>query len=91
VALEAAPYGVTCNLVSPGHVDTTGQRFGFVRGVEEGAAASVDEAMAEHAERLAQSRFIEADEIAATVAFLCSDNAKNFTTENLRQSGAMLW
>jgi len=91
VALETAPYGVTCNTVSPGHVDTTASRLNAKLRVESGAAASIEEAVAKHAAAMVQGRLIEPREIAATVAFLCTEDAKSFTMENLRQSGAMLW
>jgi 3-hydroxybutyrate dehydrogenase len=91
VALESAPYGVTCNVVSPGHVDTTASRISARHLVEQGTAESLDHAVALHAAELIQNRLIEPGEIAATVAFLCSEDARSFTMENLRQSGGMLW
>ena len=50
-----------------------------------------DGVLARRETKLVQQRLIEPQEIAATVAFLCSEGAKSFTMENLRQSGGTLW
>jgi 3-hydroxybutyrate dehydrogenase len=91
VALESAPHGITCNMVSPGHVDTTASRLGTRQRGERDAGEPINDLVAEHAARMLQGRLIEPEEIAATVAFLCSEDARSFTMENLRQSGGMLW
>jgi 3-hydroxybutyrate dehydrogenase len=91
VALESAPHGVTCNMVSPGHVDTTGSRLSTRQQSARAADEPIEDLVAAHAAEMLQGRLIEPEEIAATVAFLCSDDARSFTMENLRQSGAMLW
>jgi len=90
VALEAAPYGVTCNAVSPGHLITTATRQSIGREMER-TGLTFDDVLARRETKLVQQRLIEPQEIAATVAFLCSEGAKSFTMENLRQSGGMLW
>ena len=92
VALEAAPHGVTCNVVSPGHLLTTSSTVSARLTIErEGLTVSVDDIIAQRAKATLQGRLIEPREIAASVAFLCSEDAKSITMENLRQSGGMLW
>jgi NAD(P)-dependent dehydrogenase (short-subunit alcohol dehydrogenase family) len=91
VALESAPHGVTCNMVSPGHVDTTASRLSTRLRGQRATDEPVDDLVAKHAAAMIQGRLIQPDEIAATVAFLCREDARSFTMENIRQSGGMLW
>jgi NAD(P)-dependent dehydrogenase (short-subunit alcohol dehydrogenase family) len=92
VALEGATHGVTCNVVSPGHLNTTAAAFSARKEIAQGGLkSSVEDVLAERAAALIQRRLIEPDEIAATVAFLCTDDARSITMENLRQSGGMRW
>ncbi|RWQ70199.1 MAG: SDR family oxidoreductase [Mesorhizobium sp.] len=84
VALKAAPHGVTCNTVSPGHLITTSSSVSARLRIErEGLTGSVDDILAQRAKGTIQGRLIEPHEIAASVAFLCREEAKSFTMENL--------
>ncbi len=79
VALEVAEAGITCNVVCPGYVKTP-----MVEGriKEEAAKAGVSEEKWAHDVMLAEQpthRFVSTEEIAATVAFLCSPGAASMT------------
>jgi NAD(P)-dependent dehydrogenase (short-subunit alcohol dehydrogenase family) len=82
VAVEVAPYGVTCNAVLPGSVRTaTAER----KVAEEAHAAgtTIDEAWAARAARTTAGRLVEADEVAAAIAFLASEEASAINGEAL--------
>jgi NAD(P)-dependent dehydrogenase (short-subunit alcohol dehydrogenase family) len=89
-AIEVSGTGVTCNAVMPGSVRT---RTSELRVAEEAAAAgtSIEEAWTRRAERTLAGRLVEADEVAAAVAFLASDAAGGVNGEalgvNLQASG----
>jgi 3-hydroxybutyrate dehydrogenase len=79
VALEAAEHGVTCNAVCPGHVRTPlvekqvdGQAK--AHGISRGAVIR-DVFLAEQPTK----RFVTVEEVAGTVAFLCSETAASIT------------
>lgn len=92
VALEGAPHGVTCVMVSPTWVETELMRRNVAQVVErEGKGRTLDEAMADIAAQNPQKRIIQPDEIAALVAFLCSDAAKGITMENIQITGGAAW
>ncbi|MDW6024888.1 SDR family oxidoreductase [Mesorhizobium sp. BAC0120] len=92
VALEGAPHGVTCIMVSPTWVETELMRRNVEQVVErEGKGRSVAAAMAEIAEQNPQRRIIQPDEVAALVAFLCGEQAKGITMENIQITGGALW
>ncbi len=92
VALEGAPHGVTCAMVSPTWVETELMRRNVEQVVtREGKGRSLAEAMAEIAGQNPQQRIIQPDEIAGTVAFLCSEGAKGITAENIQITGGALW
>ena len=90
VALEGAPHGVTCNAVCPGFVDT-----GMVRQDMEALARregiAVGEAYARTAALSPMNRMLQPDEIAAAVAFLCSDGARGVTMESIDIAMGSLW
>ena len=91
VALEGGPYGVTCNSVSPGFVDTPMAHSSFVHAVERGEVDSVEQARRDAIKDYPQKKFIQPVDIANTVAFLCSDSAQRITMEDVRVSGGALW
>jgi 2-hydroxycyclohexanecarboxyl-CoA dehydrogenase len=84
VALEAARYGVTCNAVAPGPIETP-------------LLMSAPEQLGELGQRLVESmvgatalrRIGKPDEVAAAVAFLASDDASYVTGETLGVSGGL--
>jgi len=92
VALEGAPHGVTCVMVSPTWVETELMRNNVGELVErEGKGRTVDEAMADIASQNPQQRIIQSDEVASLTAFLCGKGARGITMENIQITGGALW
>jgi NAD(P)-dependent dehydrogenase (short-subunit alcohol dehydrogenase family) len=85
LAWELGPYGVRVNLVSPGAIG--GERFDGV--VERQAAAtgrSPEQVRATFVEGSALGQVASAEDVAAAVAFLLSDEARAITGEDLNVS-----
>lgn len=92
VALEGAPHGVTCVMISPTWVETELMRRNVKQVVaREGKGRTLEDAMAEIAASNPQQRIIQPDEVAALAAFLCGEEAKGITMENIQISGGALW
>jgi len=92
VALEGAPHGVTCVMISPTWVETELMRRNVAQVVaREGRGRTPEEAMANIAQQNPQGRIIQPQEIAALAAFLCSEAAKGITAENIQITGGALW
>jgi 3-hydroxybutyrate dehydrogenase len=79
VALEAAPYGITCNAVCPGLVNTALSR-GSTERIAAAAGISFEEAEAMRLrEKHPNRRMVEIEEVALLAVFLCSDSAQSIT------------
>jgi NAD(P)-dependent dehydrogenase (short-subunit alcohol dehydrogenase family) len=91
VALEGAPHGVTCNAINPGSVGTGMMRKGSERRVKLGQGASVEENFELTAQAMPQKRLITVEEIAALALFLCGDEARGLTMEDIDVAGGALW
>jgi NAD(P)-dependent dehydrogenase (short-subunit alcohol dehydrogenase family) len=92
VALEGAPHGVTCVAISPTWVETELMRRNVEQIVtREGKGRSLDQAMADIAAQNPQQRIIQPDEVAALAVFLCRDEARGITMENIQITGGALW
>ena len=92
VALEGAPYGINCVMISPTWVETELMRRNVAQVVErEGKGRTAEEAMAEIAKGNPQQRLLQPQEIAALTVFLCSDLAQGITMENIQITGGALW
>ena len=92
VALEGAEYGVTCNAINPGSVGTEMMRLGSLRRIAQGGqGATVEENFAMVADAMPQKRLIPAEEIAATAAYLCRNEALGINGEAITVSGGALW
>ncbi len=91
VALEGAPHGVTCNAISPTWADT-----GFGRGWMSEIATNEKRARAEDyvSEVKAanpQGRLIDPSEVGALALFLCQEQARGMTMQDLLLSAGSLW
>jgi 2-hydroxycyclohexanecarboxyl-CoA dehydrogenase len=81
LALDLARYGITVNTIPPGAIDTPMMR----RPIESGQMGSVEQIVA----RAPLRRLGTPDDIAATCAFLCSEQAAYITGQQINVNG--LW
>ena len=90
VAQDVIPFGVTCNAVLPGWVRT---RMADDDVAEESrrTGRSPDEVWAAHAAEYAAGRVLDPAEVAAAIAFLCSDAASGVNGEAMRVALGGLW
>jgi 3-hydroxybutyrate dehydrogenase len=86
VALEAAPHGVTVNAVCPGYVDTSLTERS-IRNIVERTGRSPEEARAALVSKSPQNRFVEPEEVAALVLFLCSEEAAGINGQAINLDG----
>jgi 3-hydroxybutyrate dehydrogenase len=92
VALEGAPHGVTCVMISPTWVETELMRRNVAQLVaRDGSGRTLEDAMADIARQNPQQRIVQPGEIAALAVFLCGDDAKGITAENIQVTGGALW
>ena len=90
LAAETARSGVTVNAVCPGFVETDMLQESVDRIVEK-TGRSADETRASLASTNPQGRFIEPDEVAAAVLWLCSTGAASITGQAISISGGETW
>jgi NAD(P)-dependent dehydrogenase (short-subunit alcohol dehydrogenase family) len=90
LAAETAKSGVTVNAVCPGFVETDMLEASIQRIVEK-TGRSVGEARASLASTNPQGRFIQPQEVAAAVLWLCGDAAASITGQTLSISGGETW
>ncbi|WP_170377962.1 SDR family NAD(P)-dependent oxidoreductase [Ruegeria atlantica] len=86
LAVELAPTGITVNAVCPGFVDTPMLERSIETIVEKTGMSAEDAAASLHRGN-PQRRFIETDEVASAVKWLCSDAAKSVNGHTLSLSG----
>lgn len=90
VALEGAPYGVTCNSISPGWVETELGK-NAMREFAEAEGRSFEEYFEQVKQSYPQKRIIQPQEIGELAAFLCRDEALGITMQDLTVSAGALW
>ena len=90
LAVEHAKTGVTVNAICPGFVDTDMLEEALKRIVEK-TGRSIEEARSSLASTNPQGRFIELDEVAAAVLFLCGQAAASVTGQTISISGGETW
>lgn len=86
LAVDLGPDGITVNAICPGHMKTGRNLNGMVRRVgEEGVEAERERVAA----RIPLRRMSEPSEVAAVVAFLCSDAASYVTGQAISVDGGL--
>ena len=91
VALEGAAHGVSCVMISPTWVETELMHRNVAQVVaSEGKGKTVAQAMADIADQNPQKRIIQPSEVAALAAFLCGNEARGITAENIQITGGAL-
>lgn len=82
LAVELADRGVTVNAICPGSVE--GPRLeAVIRGQAESQGRPYDEVEREFRESSPMNQFVQADDVADAVLFLCSNRAKRMTGQDL--------
>jgi len=89
VALEVAHKGVTVNAVCPGWVETD-MSDAAIGNIVAKTKMTPEQAMRTLADQSPQKRLMTAEEVAALVEFLCSDDAANLTAQAINLDGGML-
>ncbi|MCA0035087.1 SDR family NAD(P)-dependent oxidoreductase [Mesorhizobium sp. B263B2A] len=90
LAAETAKSGVTVNAVCPGFVETDMLEQSIQRIIEK-TGRSAEEARTSLASTNPQGRFIQPQEVAAAVLWLCGDAAQSITGQAISISGGETW
>jgi NAD(P)-dependent dehydrogenase (short-subunit alcohol dehydrogenase family) len=90
LAVETAKSGVTVNAVCPGFVETE-MLEGAVQRIVEKTGRSAEDARTSLASTNPQGRFIQPEEVAAAVLWLCGDAARSITGQTISISGGETW
>ena len=90
LAVETVKSGVTVNAVCPGFVETDMLEASVQRIVEK-TGRSVEDARTSLASTNPQGRFIQPEEVAAAVLWLCGDAAASITGQTISISGGETW
>lgn len=90
IAREAGPYGIRANVIRPGGINNDRLRM-VINAVADREGTDPKEVY-DRAKRYVSTRqFIEPSELAETIAFLCSDAAKNITGQLISVDGNQEW
>jgi len=89
LALETARKGITVNAVCPGYTDTDIIRDSVAL-IMQKTGRSEEDALAEFTRVNPQGRLIQPEEVAATVLWLCSEQARSVTGQAISVSGGEL-
>lgn len=90
VALEGAPHGVSCVAVSPTWVETDMVRETARRSAS-ASGRTYDEEMDDLRRSNPQNRLVQANEVAALIAFLCGSAAGAVTMEDIQVNAGAHW
>jgi NAD(P)-dependent dehydrogenase (short-subunit alcohol dehydrogenase family) len=90
LAAETAKSGVTVNAVCPGFVETD-MLEESIRRIAEKTGRSAEEARKTLSATNPQGRFIQPEEVADAVLWLCSDAARSITGQAISISGGETW
>ena len=90
VALEGAPYGITCTSVSPTWVETEMLKSS-VEKMAKRSGRTIEEEREAVASANPQNRLVQPREIAELVSFLCSDLAPALTMEDIQVNAGAHW
>jgi NAD(P)-dependent dehydrogenase (short-subunit alcohol dehydrogenase family) len=90
LAVETAKSGVTVNAVCPGFVETDMLETSL-QNIMTKTGRSEAEARASLVVGNPQGRFIQPEEVAASVLWLCSDGARSITGQAISISGGETW
>ena len=83
IALECAQFGVTCNAICPGYIDTPLVR-GQMQDLAKTRGVSLEQVLDEVLFPLIpQKKLVDIEDVAALAYFLSGDNAKNITGANM--------
>jgi len=90
-ALEVATNGITCNSISPGWVETD-MTLDWVKKQAADHSHSWEEQLEELKQQVnPQQRLIQPSEVAALVVFLCREEARAITMQDLTIAAGGLW
>ena len=90
VAMEGGPHGISCVSVSPTWVETDMLRAS-ARTMAEDSGQSYEEVIRAMARSNPQGRLVQPEEVAALVAYCCSDAAGSLTMEDIQVSAGAWW
>jgi NAD(P)-dependent dehydrogenase (short-subunit alcohol dehydrogenase family) len=90
LARELGPHQIRVNAILPGLIDNDRMR-GIIGRKAEDLGCAPDELKAQYLRYISMHTAIEPDEIAAAVAFLCSDDARHITGQLLGVDGNIEW
>ncbi|RUU07102.1 SDR family oxidoreductase, partial [Mesorhizobium sp. M6A.T.Ca.TU.002.02.2.1] len=90
LAVETAKSGMTVNAICPGFIETEMLEESIQRIVEK-TGRLAEEARTSLASNNPQGRFIQPEEVAAAVLWLCGDAAHSITGQTISISGGETW
>lgn len=92
LALEGAPHGLTSVMFSPTWVETELMHRNVEQVIgRDGTGRTLEDAMADIASQNPQHRIIQPQEVAGLAVYLCRDDARGITAENIQITGGALW
>jgi NAD(P)-dependent dehydrogenase (short-subunit alcohol dehydrogenase family) len=90
LALEVAQHNITVNTISPATVETPSTPLYMGRSAEQ-AGLTLEEMRKRWLKGYPQKRFVQPEEIAALVSYLCKDEARAINGEDIRVTTGAMW